>query len=309
MSDKPKLDWDYDQSSGEQRATYKGLVIRAVRDSDASNPFENEDGHWPMLVRTDGRITFYWEDTSPWYADDPLARFTPEQLVHDQKAIAKVLGAEDYDVRYHMPEGNDAWTETEDRPIPKWLTDVDILRDWFDDAWEGVSDSDKLDKCAELYALLGIPHLNTCSRGYSQGDYAELLIVATPEAQKALREQPADMDAETWAKALSDDLTSQKELYGAWAWGDVYGYVIETCVNADEPAACANCANTLNDGSDVCDQCGGDFEAPEPEYEEIPDGSCWGYYGSDHAKSGLEESALEAADCYLAKQENTDAQV
>lgn len=28
----------------------------------------------------------------------------------------------------------------------------------------------------------------------------------------------------------------------------------------DEVTACNQCGNTLNDGSDICDQCGGDFE-------------------------------------------------
>jgi hypothetical protein len=28
----------------------------------------------------------------------------------------------------------------------------------------------------------------------------------------------------------------------------------------EEDAACKNCGNTLNDGSDICDQCGGKFE-------------------------------------------------
>lgn len=28
----------------------------------------------------------------------------------------------------------------------------------------------------------------------------------------------------------------------------------------NDPAACEGCGNTLNDGSDICDQCGGDFK-------------------------------------------------
>ena len=31
-------------------------------------------------------------------------------------------------------------------------------------------------------------------------------------------------------------------------------------IEIDEVAACNQCGNTLNDGSDICDQCGGAFE-------------------------------------------------
>jgi hypothetical protein len=66
------------------------------------------------------------------------------------------------------------------------------------------------------------------------------------------------------------DMQGQANLYGYWAWGDVYGYVIEKrCVCAGDP------------DDDV-----------EDDWEEIEDGSCWGYFGSDHSESGLEDSAL-----------------
>lgn len=58
------------------------------------------------------------------------------------------------------------------------------------------------------------------------------------------------------------------DLYGAWAWGDCYGYIIERV--------------HLDDDGDVDDELTEELE------------SCWGYYGSDHGDSGLEESALAA---------------
>jgi hypothetical protein len=54
-------------------------------------------------------------------------------------------------------------------------------------------------------------------------------------------------------------------LYSAWAWGDVYGY--------------------------TCEDENGD---------EIEDGSCWGFYGSDHEQSGLLDSARGQINYHLA---------
>jgi hypothetical protein len=50
------------------------------------------------------------------------------------------------------------------------------------------------------------------------------------------------------------------DLYSAWAWGDVYGIASITA----------------------------------PDGEELEDGSVWGFYGSDHKKSGLLESATDS---------------
>lgn len=53
-----------------------------------------------------------------------------------------------------------------------------------------------------------------------------------------------------------------------FAWGDVYGYVIERYLNHP------------------------DIENDDDQWEEVS--SSWSYYGNDHAKSGPEEAALES---------------
>lgn len=94
--------------------------------------------------------------------------------------------------------------------------------------------------------------------GYRQGDYADLLIVATPEAI----EEFGCTDPVT-----VEDLQSQAKLYGAWAWGDVYGYIVERV-----------------------------FVDPEDDEVYVTEelDSCWGFYGSDFDWSGLEEAAMSA---------------
>lgn len=261
-----KLDWVYDDHARTSQyvADYKGLRLRAVHDEDASNPIEDQDGHWPMLTYS-GRhasIMGYDEKVHGVMVDAPLDRFTDEHLIHDQKAIAEALGCDPY-------------AEFECR----WIRHADALRQFFEDAIGDIYDSKKLDTYAELYELLGIPYLSTTSRGYCQGDQGELLIVATPEAQKQLRSQPADMDDETWAKTLQEDMQNQAKLYDAWAWGDVYGYVIERqrdYLFADEE------------------------DETDSEWVEVD--ACWGFYGSDFDWSGLEDAAIEAAEHHLPKE-------
>lgn len=55
------------------------------------------------------------------------------------------------------------------------------------------------------------------------------------------------------------------DLYSAWAWGDVYGITSIT----------------------------------DPEGNELEEGSVWGFYGSDHEKSGLMDSARASIDYHI----------
>lgn len=71
-------------------------------------------------------------------------------------------------------------------------------------------------------------------------------------------------------KFTEDEIQSYADLYAAWAYGDVYSYITE-------------------------DQAG----------EEID--SCGGFYGSDHEKSGLVESATSEINYYIAYKQKVKA--
>ena len=66
------------------------------------------------------------------------------------------------------------------------------------------------------------------------------------------------------AESIPSQLENACELHGQWQWGDVYGV------------------------ASIEDENG----------EEIPDGSCWGFYGSNHEKSGLLDHARNAIQCH-----------
>jgi hypothetical protein len=106
----------------------------------------------------------------------------------------------------------------------------------------------------------GIACHQTQSTGYCQGDSTLLLAIATPEWIAKVG-APAD--------SLQGQLEGACDLYGAWAWGDVYGV-----------------SEIRAPGEDEDDDNG----------EEIEGASCWGFYGRDHEKSGLMEHSRSVID-------------
>lgn len=271
-----KLNWTYDDASGEHRAMHNGFRIRAVRDDDAQNPLTDGDMNWPIVVRNSDRNDRRYGFTSYKFGKEsntfacPIACFTDPLLDHWQMRIAKEFGSTPRDLIECYGSSTDALPEGKHR-----CRDMDVLRDVLTQTWDDWADSSKFDTAVELLKMADITALSTTVTGYSQGDWAEVLVVATPGAiEKFGCTEPVK----------PEDLQATADLYGAWAWGDVYGYIIE------RP-----------------DVCVGDPDDPdEIIWEEIPDGACWGFYGADFDKSGLEEAALEA--CPDMVKEPVDAQ-
>ena len=297
------LDWDYQPYTGEYHAAYKGLRLRAVYGAAASNPFTDSDCQWPIMVH-DGqsRNTTYEfavmrRGTCLGWMRIPLSN---EQLVHDQRAVASIFG---YDSIERLMVDCDA-----DDPTV-YCTDALVLRDCFEEVLCDLGVSAQMDAWEQMFRLAGVPAYRTTVCGYSQSDWAEVLVVATPEAMekfgvnfekyrakakahpsiKQVMAEQQNLDAWIFDKACELMLAHTADLYGHWAFGDVYGYVVEKRADFLEP----------DDDPD-------DFE---DAWEEIPDGSCWGYFGPDFDASGLEEAAMDAADSYLDHhaQEMTDA--
>jgi len=300
-----KLNWEYQTNAGEQHAKIgDNYRIRAVQDLNPSNPFTDGDQNWPIVVRVpDNRrneFTTYVdgvEATGITVAD--LSFFDPSQLVHDQHAILKALGwgRNGATATSNMKDAFETYLT--DEPVG-YCTDPEILADLFHRVLEDNSDSVKLGQLAALFKLAGIHAYCTQVTGYSQGDWAEVLVVADKEtierfgserrvaelrqevlAEPATREVvqrlQADLvkiEAYVFDQVSERLLKSTADLYGWWAYGDVFGHIVEKRVIDEDEA---------------------DPEADESEqWEELPDGACWGFYGPDHDESGLEESALQS---------------
>lgn len=251
-----QLDFEFDNRAHESIAYVGGdedtalYRVRMVRDDSPENPFEAWDGHWPMLAHYDRHTREYGD------VPCPIACLTDGQIVRHQRAIAAAIDG----------YGSDTWHAMRDECLENQRYYggplVDHLRDYLSDALSDISHAgDKFSAMAEIYAIAGIPALATCSTGYCQGDYSELLIVAPWDVARGFGWNKAQ-----WKRPAPADLESQAELYGYWAWGDVYGYICERRDN------------------------------PESNWEDLPDfgASVWGFYGDNPHKSGLAEQAGDA---------------
>lgn len=213
-----------------------GYVATIAHDESAENPFTAWEGNAPLAVEGGRNYAANYGLT----VQDVLDAITPEQW--SNRAIKRGLLLA---VEISVPR---AAREIRDGAEFENLI-YEAARDW---------QSNLPDLIAALCEAVGIPYCNTVSRGYSQGDWADVVAVALPAWVAAtFGESPPSHDQ------LVETCKNDCELYGQWAWGDVYG------VAAIHDA----------DGREVEDADG----------REVKDASCWGFYGSDHAQSGLLE--------------------
>lgn len=243
------FDFDFDSTAHEYRAYYKGFTIRAVNDTDAENPWESWDCEPPILVKYDRHISQYSEK----YGDisNPFAFYSDGQINrHWKKIVSLVEGVTSlgfsFDLNILVNEKLEEWGFNPNRP-PKGEK-LDARRE----VLENETELDDFDLIAELFQIIGIPALSTVSTGYSQSDYAELLIVLTPDLVKEWGTKLSYLK-----KNAESMLQNSADLYSAWAWGDVYGFII----------------SDKNDDN---------IE------------SCFGFYGADFNKSGLIEHVTDS---------------
>lgn len=253
----PAIDFDYDRNTTDMVATYRGLTIRAIHDDCPENPWEAMDGNIPVATYSDRSS----HDPAGLLAN-PLRLFSDALLRRHMGKVLQAFAA--YEIR-------GAWGARIDSDASHYVTQeakerqrdyggslTEHKRDLIDECYDSLRVSDQMEVAAELYGILGIPAHATCSKGYCQGHYAELLFVATPEWCKAMGINPKRHD---W----SADFESAKRLWSSWAWGDCYGFVIES------------------DTGDALDSCFGFYGRPD-------DSDDW---------SGIQAAAKESADYIL----------
>lgn len=227
---------------------YRGYNIQIIQDSYACNPM-GDDSNWPMITIYNRQVTSYGN------IPNPIECFTDNQLVRHQKRICDIIG-DIGNIFGRLGTSYDAMREYIADYKGPGISNGELIRDCLAE-WLGACDSSAdMQVWSELYDLAGIPNLNTCSTGYSQGDYMDILVIGTWEAAESF-----GWTRKQWRNTSQADMQGQVDAYGAWVWGDCYGYNV-----------------TDSDGND------------------IDDGSCWGFIGSDHKASGLLEYAESAID-------------
>lgn len=225
---------------------YKGYSINIHHEEGAECPHTSWDGVAPLIVnggRRDG-IDEYGDVPSPY-------ELTREQVKENLLDILQTLG---YPatmrglLTFARYEGHADITESVNRALEHY------------ENYE-VSNVDKFEYLQERYSWAGIKTLLSSVTGYCQSDCYDVLAIASPEWLAETGVEPEHVE-----KALQ----SSVDLFGWWAFGDVYGFTITA-----------------------------------PNGEELDD-SCWGFYGNDHEKSGLLEHARPSID-YRIVQANKEA--
>jgi hypothetical protein len=172
---------------------YKGFTIKIHQDQDSGslNPYENNDGMYPMMVDGGRHDRYDYLDASAAFYP------TTNQYRRHKKALMELLNVS-------QGEGDTA-NDTENA-----VTEAigDAIREHDYDTLEAVG------------KILGVPCLNTSSIGYSQGDYMDLLVVWTPEFAKTTGVEKKD--------ATYESMEANAKEYGAWAWNDTSGSPLRT---------------------------------------------------------------------------------
>lgn len=127
-----------------------------------------------------------------------------------------------------------------------------------------------IEQLGKLCELFKIPYKQYTSRGYSQGDWADVLIVLTDEF---FERTGCDR------KNSESILEGTAELFNNWCWGDVYGFTVERKVEYVKLTR-----EDFNNGK---------FEEVEDEVEWEFEDSCGGFFGSNFETNGMMEHLPE----------------
>lgn len=242
---------------------YKGYTIEIEQDQDAENPFESWDCESALLTLSGNRFREQNAYNGAPESIGDVVRLMPDSCFKRGERVKLIK----------------AMLNCSMREFAEMMRDYSSTRDAFAEFCEeqvgqtphGWGDAIEWFEMAEsLLKWAGIECLNTQSNGYSQGDSTLVLAIATPE-------WIAKVGAP--AESLQDQLQGAVDLYGAWAWGDVYG--VSTITAPGSNGVCAECDVEWSDGEELS------------------------FYGRDHEQSGLMEHARSIIDAHIAEQQET----
>lgn len=214
--------------------------IRILHDNSPENPFEEWDG-LPSLLYDSGRDGS--GDFSKGEIDKYLCNYLNfNQIIRHQKKIIDLINSE-----YLYIDVKNAENAAEKYDI--------IYTELEEFIYESI---DNKVKFCEAFKIL---HYSGTARGYSQGDWADVFILPTPSFYSLTGIDPK--------KHKKEDLKSTFDLFENWAFGDVYGFIVEEKKEF---------IKTYQDGST---ESGHDWEFID---------SCFGFYGSDWEENGMIEA-------------------
>lgn len=258
----------------------KKYAVHILYDETPENPFEAWDSEPPILVA-------HWDRGQYSLTEYGLADRCPdipEAVV--RKRWKEMLAALNYGVFGWVPPRFNGNGYTQDwAGLRKFADDHrdyshlwEALAEEYEAALELYETSDRLAKYAEVYEWLGCPAYVGSTSGCSQGDYAEVLVVWT-------KEWMGKVGINHTMLTLSNIELDQKntvKLYGAWVWGNVYGWAITRSTEEQRRQWAQNTYCFMAEAGGI--PCF--YWSPHAGPGDVVE-SCWGYYGTDHEESGL----------------------
>lgn len=169
---------------------------------------------------------FTIEIYSDQYMGNPLTEFDP----------MGVFIAADRREHAHLDTGSIADFGLADSPDYYWKRGLLRERQDYDDPYQEIEDEDVAEHIRKHY---GAAVYEFSSRGYSQGDYVAGWFIVDRETLK--KEYGTTKDGKlhpTARKRAMSYLKAQADEFGAWLWGDVFGYTIRDPEGEDAGYGC-----------------------------------------------------------------------
>ena len=214
---------EYTHSVTAETFTIAGYSVEVWHDEGADCPYEAWEGNSPAIwMSLRGNFTEYGGASLESFFD----RVSGAWVSRNWRKIARILdlteSEHDKAAREQKNYSGDTLTAARSTVF------IDTLHNMRAESWgRGI---DYLTALRALYRLGGIPAETFQRNGYSQGDSVYGLIVMTPEWAEqvgAPHAGPGKPDLTSCDK----DMKGQADDYGAWVWGDVYGFTVgdESC--------------------------------------------------------------------------------
>lgn len=142
----------------------KKYTLAIYQDDSPMNPFEDWDSEPPLMYSTNHGCGWS-SDTVYHYGTESIVSelldlITPRRLVLNRKELLEIIDADEDYIRENKYDSQ---------------TFADALED------EIRTTVDSLDLIEDLARIARVPYSRHDSSGYSQGDYADVLIILTPE--------------------------------------------------------------------------------------------------------------------------------
>lgn len=200
-----------------------GVSVSIWQDVDAENPYEWGDGMAPAIWIGLGRGYNMQE-----YGEADLHGFfyhmPPTWVSHHWRKIAAILDLAESDVDSECRETLADYGGHMSNVRQDYF--AERLADMRSDSWGYAIDY--LEALAALYRLAGIPAQTFQRNGYCQGDSVFGLIVHAP----------AWCERVGFKGDAAKDMESEADTFGAWCWGDIYGFTVGNDEEGEDMESC-----------------------------------------------------------------------